>query len=71
MNPQRPSKAINDYPAKFDWPGIKGCGFCAILRLLFKCDFYSSVACMQCPEPAKPVKVVLHVYSESAMLQML
>ena len=24
MTPQRPSKAIDDYPSKFDWPGMKG-----------------------------------------------
>ena len=24
MTPQRRFKAIDDYPSKFDWPGIKG-----------------------------------------------
>ena len=24
MTPQRHFKAIDDYPSKFDWPGIKG-----------------------------------------------
>ena len=32
MTPQRRSKAIDDYPSKFDWPGIKGLKFRARLN---------------------------------------
>ena len=51
----------------------KSCGLCAIfnflVRLLFKCGFYSKAAYVQCSESAKPVKSSLvarcDTYSES------
>ena len=32
MTPQRRSKAIDDYPSKFDWPGIKGLNIDALFK---------------------------------------
>ena len=40
MTPQRRSKSIDDYPSKFDWPGIKGLNlvFSSFMKAL-NCNF--------------------------------
>ena len=45
--------------------------FCGNFLLLFKCSLYLRAAYRKCAQPAKPVKVVWHMYSESATLPML